>query len=286
MTTETILITGAGSGLGKLTALVLAKIGRNVIATTETEEHAELLKEDAKALKIPILVEKIDITDPKDREKAWNWSVDILVNNAAVKEGGALVDIPEENFRMQYEVNVFGTHLLTQGFARKMIEKKRGRIVFISSISGLMVNPFSGPYSSTKFATEAMANTLAQELQEFGIEVTTVNPGPFQTGFNDREFMTWRTWQDDPAERIFNYEQLAFPFPQLDPKKAVAPIVRVILGEQKSARNIVPKMFIPAIEILQKYKWLKQANWRLGKQHSMVKQAFKMSPGSDGSYMV
>src|SRR5699024_6374438 len=226
MLTETILITGAGSGIGKLTALTLAKIGKKVIATTETEFQANLLKADAKALKIPMLVEKIDITDPVDRQKAFKWDVDVLVNNAAVKEGGALIDIPEENFRKQYEVNVFGTQLLTQGFARQMVDKGYGRIVYVSSMSGLMVNPFSGPYSSTKFATEALANTMKQELREFNIEVATINPGPYLTGFNDEEFEKYRDWDDDLEERLYNYENLFFPFPQIDPKKAVAPMVK------------------------------------------------------------
>jgi Dehydrogenases with different specificities (related to short-chain alcohol dehydrogenases) len=100
--------------------------------------------------------------------------------------------------------------LFTQEFARKMVHKRKGRIVFISSISGLMVNPFSGPYSSSKFAIEGIASTLSQELKEFGIEVATVNPGPYLTGFNDREFNTWKTWDDDLSKRIFNYENLAF----------------------------------------------------------------------------
>ncbi|HIZ70633.1 MAG TPA: SDR family oxidoreductase, partial [Candidatus Atopostipes pullistercoris] len=241
MPMETILITGSGSGLGKLTALTLAKLGKKVIATTETQFQADLLKADAEALEIPLVVEKIDITDPADRKKAWEWDIDILVNNAAVKEGGALVDIPEENFRNQYEVNVFGTFLLTQGFSQKMINKGYGRIIFISSISGLMVNPFSGPYSSSKFAIEAIAKAFQQELQEFNIEVATINPGPFLTGFNDEEFERYRTWNDQPQTRIFNYKNLAFPFPQLRPKKAIAPIIKVILGKTKTYRNLVPR---------------------------------------------
>ena len=133
-------------------------------------------------------IEKVDVTDLKDRQKAWNWDVDILVNNAAIKEGGSLVDIPEDNLRNQFDVNLIGPVLLTQGFARKMVERNKGRIVFVSSISGMMVNSFSGPYSASKFATEAVASTLSQELQEFNVEVATINPGPYLTGFNDREF--------------------------------------------------------------------------------------------------
>lgn len=286
MSTETILITGAGSGIGKLTALTLAKIGKNVIATTETELQADILKTDAEAFNLPMLIEKIDITDPSDREKAWEWDIDILVNNAAVKEGGSLIDIPEENLRKQYEVNVFGTMLFTQEFARKMVHKRKGRIVFISSISGLMVNPFSGPYSSSKFAIEGIASTLSQELKEFGIEVATVNPGPYLTGFNDREFNTWKTWDDDPSKRIFNYENLAFPFKQLDPKKVIAPTIKTILGETKVYRNLSPKFMIPLVELVNKFQWIKRTNWRLGKRHMMVQQSYNIEPGSDGSYMI
>ena len=71
MKAEIILITGAGSGLGKLTALTLAKIGHSVIATTETQSHADMLRKDAEALKITLQIEKIDITEETDRRKAW-----------------------------------------------------------------------------------------------------------------------------------------------------------------------------------------------------------------------
>src|SRR5699024_7853951 len=131
MSTETILITGAGSGIGKLTALTLAKIGKNVIATTETELQADILKTDAEAFNLPMLIEKIDITDPSDRKKAWEWDIDILVNNAAVKEGGSLIDIPEENLRKQYEVrSEEHTSELQSRFdlvCRLLLEKKKNK---------------------------------------------------------------------------------------------------------------------------------------------------------------
>lgn len=286
MDTKIILLTGAGSGIGKLTALVLAKLGHQVIATTENHKQADLLKQDAQALNIPLQVEKLDITNETDRETAWNWDIDILVNNAAIKEGGSLVDIPEENFRRQYEVNVFGTLLFTQGFARKMVERGSGRIVFVSSVSGLMVNPFSGPYSSSKYAVEAIAKTLSQELQGFNVEVATINPGPYLTGFNDREFNTWKTWNDQPSERIFNYEKLAFPFAQEDPVDTVVPAVRAILGKTKKFRNVIPKKLIPAIQLVNAWDWLKRSDCRLGKQNFFVKQAYQRAPASHGEYMM
>lgn len=275
-----ILITGAGSGIGKLTALTLGKIGHQVIAVTETEEQANILKEDAQALKIPLMVEKIDITNERDRENAWKWDIDILVNNAAIKEGGSFLDIPEENLRKLMEVNYFATVLFTQGFARKMIDQGYGRIVFISSISGLMVNAFSGPYSSSKFAIEAVADTLHQELQEFNIEVATINPGPYLTGFNDEEFEKYRTWKVYPNDRVYNYSELHFPFPQMEPAKAIAPAIRVILGETKFYRNLIPRSLSLGVMVKEKVQWVKRTNWQLGKRHPMVRMAEKMQPAT------
>lgn len=283
---KTIFITGAGSGLGKLTALTLAKLGHEVIATTETETQARLLKKDAHVLKLPITVKKIDINEPLEREQAWQYNIDVLVNNAAVKEGGALVDIPEKQFRQQYETNIFGTFLLSQGFARQMVNKRKGKIIFVSSVSGLMVNPFSGPYASSKFAIEALARTFAQELQEFNVEVATINPGPYLTGFNDREFNAWDHWDDVPNQRVFNYEHVNFPFSQLDPIKAIPPIIKVILGEKKKFRNLIPSFLTPAIALVNAYQWVKPSKFRLGKRHSLVQKAYDSQADSSGGYLM
>jgi len=101
-----------------------------------------------------------------------------------------------------------------------MVKRRRGRIVWVSSREGLNVNPFTGIYAASKHAVEAVAETMSMELQEFGIEVATVNPGPILTGFNDRGFETWKSWEDDPYERLFDYSKQAFPRAQFDPEPA------------------------------------------------------------------
>lgn len=280
MKTERILITGVGSGLGKLTALTLAKLGHSVIATTETQSHADMLRKDAEALKITLQIEKIDIIEETDRRKAWGWDIDILVNNAGVSEGGSLVDIPEENLRNQFEVNVIGTTLLTQGFARQMIHKNNGRIIFISFISGLMANAFSGAYVSSKYALEGVASTLSQELMEHNVEVATINPGPYLTGFNDEEHERYRTWPTLPQDSIFNPIKLSFPLKQYDAKDAVAPMIRVILGQTKKYRNIIPRRLIPVILSMEKYEWIRKTNWFLGKRHIMATKSMNMEPAT------
>lgn len=99
-----------------------------------------------------------------------------LVNGAGIIEGGAIVDIPGDNLRRQFEVNVVGPVLLTQGIARKMIARRSGRIVFMSSVVGIVSGPFVGAYGASKHALEAIAETMAMESQEFGVEVAVISP--------------------------------------------------------------------------------------------------------------
>lgn len=279
MTEGTILVTGAGTGFGKGIAFSLAEKGKSVIASVEAMSQVSALEKEANDRGLEMKIEKLDVTSEKDRQKAWTWDVDVLVNNAAVKEGGSLVDIPEDNLRHQFEVNTFGPMLLTRGFARKMIEKRQGRIVFVSSISGLVSTPLSGPYNGSKHALEAFAEALSQELQEFNIEVATINPGPYLTGFNDREFETWKNWQEVDGT-VFDYENLAFPMEQYDPEEVIEPSVKVILGETKNYRNVIPESMISMIKDMRSELWDKKTDEALGERHETVQKSYDIEPGT------
>ena len=172
-----VLITGAGTGFGHEAAMRLAEKGFDVIAGVEIYAQVQTMKRQAAERGVTLQVEKLDVTNDGDRRKALDWGVEILVNNAGVGEGGSTVDIPASNIRHQFEVNVTGPLLLTQPIAKQMIKRGAGRIVWVSSREGLNVNPFTGIYSASKHAVEAIAETMADELQEYNIEVATVNPG-------------------------------------------------------------------------------------------------------------
>jgi NAD(P)-dependent dehydrogenase (short-subunit alcohol dehydrogenase family) len=217
-----VLITGAGTGFGHEAAMRLAEKGFDVIAGVEIYAQVQTMKRQAADRGVTLRVEKLDVTNDGDRRKALEWGVEILVNNAGAGEGGSTVDIPASNIRHQFEVNVTGPLLLTQPIAKQMIKRGAGRIVWVSSREGLNVNPFTGIYSASKHAVEAIAETMADELQEYNVEVATVNPGPFLTGFNDRMFQTWESWEDDPSQRLFDYAKLAFPRAQFDPEAVYA----------------------------------------------------------------
>ncbi|THJ67033.1 SDR family oxidoreductase [Arthrobacter echini] len=277
----TILITGAGTGFGKEAALRLAAQGEQVIAGVEIIAQVTELRNEARQRGVDLRVEKLDVTDAADRTKAWAWDVEVLLNNAAVAEGGAVVDLPEEQLRRQFEVNVFGTMLLTQGFARAMAAKRSGKIVFLSSTAGLITDAFTGAYSASKHALEAFADALHQELAEFGVAVATINPGPYLTGFNDTAMERWKEWRDDPSRRLFDYSKLAFPREQFDPEPVFEVTVAVLNGENTRYRNVVPDDMVSAIREQLDSKWEREQNdGSTGSRSELVEKAYDIAPAT------
>jgi NAD(P)-dependent dehydrogenase (short-subunit alcohol dehydrogenase family) len=273
-----VLITGSGTGFGHEVAMRLAENGFDVVAAVEIYAQVQTLKRQAAARDVTLQVEKLDVTDAGDRRKALEWNVEILVNNAGILEGGSVLDIPAVNMRREFEVNVIGPLLLTQGIAKQMVKRGEGRIVWVSSREGLNTNPFTGIYSASKHAVEAIAETMSLELQEFGIEVATVNPGPFLTGFNDRGFETWRSWEDDASERLFDYSKLAFPRAQFDPEPVYATMTAVAAGEVDTYRNLEPKSMLDETKRLIEAPWTKKVRDGLGTRPPSLQKSFEMKP--------
>ena len=273
-----ILITGAGSGLNNGAALELAKRGHDVIAGVENYPQLRALELQAKQAGVNLRIEKIDVTREGDRTRAATFDVDVLVNGAGILEGGSLVDIPEENVRRQFEVNVTGPLLLTQAIARKMVERRRGRIVFMSSVVGILCGPFVGAYAASKHAIEAVAETMAMELQEFGVEVATINPGPFLTGFNDAGFLAPKVWDDDPSGRVFDYSRLAFPFEQFKESAAFNSIADAVEGKTQLFRNIVTPDLADGVREQAQQVWTRKSKDGLGTRHPLVQSSYDMRP--------
>jgi NAD(P)-dependent dehydrogenase (short-subunit alcohol dehydrogenase family) len=273
-----VLITGSGTGFGHEVAMRMAEKGFDVIAAVEIYAQVQTLKREAAARGVSLRVEKLDVTNDGDRKKALAWNVEILVNNAGVLEGGSVLDIPAVNIRREFEVNVIGPLLLTQGIAKQMVKRGEGRIVWVSSREGLNVNPFTGIYSASKHAIEAIAETMSLELQEFGIEVATINPGPFLTGFNDRGFQTWQSWEDEASERLFDYSKLAFPRAQFDPEPVYATMTAVAAGEIDTYRNLEPKSMLAETRSNIEAPWNKKVKDGLGTRPASLQKSYEMRP--------
>ena len=237
---KTVLITGAGSGFGKLAALALAERGHHVIATTETDEQAVALAGEAPQLQ----VERVDITT-SDVAKVLNWDVDVLINNAGAGETGPIADVPINRVRHLFEVNVFGTLSITQAVLKGMVAKKNGRIIIMSSIAGVLSAPAFGPYSMTKFALEAMGKAMRAELAPLGIDVTLVNPGPYLTGFNDRMADSMWEWFGDQSLNgseadLFRLIGDFVTTDQRDPADAASRLVELTEADTTTENNFVP----------------------------------------------
>jgi NAD(P)-dependent dehydrogenase (short-subunit alcohol dehydrogenase family) len=238
---KTVLITGAGSGFGRGAALELARRGHKVIAAVLTDEQAaELARAEPK-----LTVVRLDITKPQDVAKADQWDPDVFIANAAIGQTGPLSLIPLERLRAVFEVNVFATVAITQRVALKMRKKRAGRIIIMSSIGGVRAGVGSGPYTMTKHAIQAFGTALRAELKMFGVDVCTINPGPYATGFNDRMAKNPGDWFDRKAaapEDIAAMDQLVqrITVGQLDPADVVKRYVELVEAESTELVNFVP----------------------------------------------
>ncbi len=183
---KTILITGAGTGIGRDTAFALAARGHRVIATTFNETQAEALRATCAAQGVAMEVYPLDITDAAQRERIRPLALDVLVNNAGIGESGSLAEVDLDRVRRNFEVNVFSTLALTQVALAGMIARQSGTVLLVSSIAGRLPMPFLMPYSMTKFALSAAGAGLRAELDELhcNVHVALIEPGAIHTGFN------------------------------------------------------------------------------------------------------
>ena len=259
-----ILITGAGSGFGELAAIGLAQEGHDVIAGVQIWPQATQLRRRVAELGLNNLrVEKLDLLHPYDVQNASGWDIDILVNNAAVAESGPMSEIPLELVRRTFEANFFGPLELTQRFARKLVDESRtGKVVFTSSIGGLIAVPFGGPYAATKHALEAIAGAMLAELAPFGIQVQVINPGGFLTGFNETEAESASHWMDDRTNYIkcadvhgFFDQILGVEENRLDPQLMADAMVAIIPKDTGRFRNVYPDFTEAMVKTVQRDTW-------------------------------
>jgi len=237
---KTVMITGAGSGFGKGAALALVARGHTVIATTETDAQCAGLAVEAPQL----TVAKLDITTD-DVGDAAGWDIDVLINNAGAGQTGPMADVPIDRVRHLFDVNVFGTLAVTQAVLPRMVARGSGRIIIMSSISGVLSAPAFGPYSMTKHALEAMGKAMRTELADQGVDVCLINPGPYLTGFNDRMADSMWEWFGSDAVNaaatpLFEMMRDFVKNDQRDPVEVVDMLVALTEAEATEEHNFVP----------------------------------------------
>lgn len=256
---QKILITGAGTGFGRGVALGLAAKGHKVTAACETWQDVTRLRADAEAATVKLTVIKLDLLNPIDLDRVATADVDVVVLNAGVQESGSLVDIPLDLVRRSFEVNVFAHLDLVQRIVPSMIASKSGKIVWLSSIAGILSPPFLGTYAATKHAIEAIASSLKAELNPFGIAVATINPGLYATGFNDTGAESHEQWASLGEVLVPMPPMAPLLATQHDPQPMIDAMVETIPDRKGAYRTMLPDDAVVEAKAAQELAWTQKA---------------------------
>ncbi|WP_028550816.1 SDR family oxidoreductase [Paenibacillus sp. UNC451MF] len=208
------VVTGASSGFGMLTTLELARQGYLVVATMRDTANNRMLMQQAGDAELTGFIEcmPLDVTDHGAIADTVNriidmyGQIDILVNNAGMAIGGCIEEIAMEDWEKQMDVNFFGMVAMTQAVLPFMRERRQGKVIQISSISGRLGLPGYGPYAASKFAVEGFSEALRLEMLPYGIHVVLVEPGAYKTSIWNKgfEYMEARVPAESPYSGFFN----------------------------------------------------------------------------------
>jgi NAD(P)-dependent dehydrogenase (short-subunit alcohol dehydrogenase family) len=184
---RTVLVTGSSGGIGRATVEAFLDEEWTVYATARDPADVQQLGErDGCTIATLDVTDDEDVTRVVDRMIDEAGRIDCLVNNAGYGQFGPVEDLPVETVRRQYDVNVYGPHRLTRAVLPHMRERGDGTVVNVSSVAGRVSFPGGGAYCGSKFALEAMSDALRAEVDEHGVDVVLVEPGPVDTEFGDR----------------------------------------------------------------------------------------------------
>jgi len=223
---KTIFITGASSGIGKITALHFASKGWKVIATMRNPQNVTDLAD-----KENITLLTLDVTKPAQIANAVEQAisrggVDVLLNNAGYGALGPLEGTADEKITQIVHTNLLGVIQLSKAFIPHFREKQRGVIITVSSIGGLVTYPFFSLYHATKWAIEGWTESMAFELNRFGVQIKTVQPGPTQTDFGGRSLVV--SAHPDYEESLGRFQEIFLSedvMNNLDTAESVAEVI-------------------------------------------------------------
>jgi NAD(P)-dependent dehydrogenase (short-subunit alcohol dehydrogenase family) len=244
-----VLITGCSSGIGKATAVAAAARGHRVYATARDPLS---LDELAGGGRIRTLA--LDVTDTSSIGRAVAsvlgeaGRLDVLVNNAGYGQYGAVEEVTAEEWRREFDVNLFGAVEVTRAVLPAMRQRRSGTIVNVSSVAGKIAIPFAGPYCASKHALEAVSDSLRVEVAPFGIRVVVIEAGPIATRFGERARASVARMLGSPgpysafyknAERAMDTD---FQAGKLPPEAVARVIVNAIESEKPKTRYRITRI--------------------------------------------
>jgi NAD(P)-dependent dehydrogenase (short-subunit alcohol dehydrogenase family) len=233
-----VLISGSSTGIGRACALRLDRSGFKVFAGVRNRGDAEALEAEASERLEPVILDVTDevtIEATRERiEEVTGGRLAGLVNNAGIVVAGPIETLDLDGLRRQLEVNLTGQVAVTQAFLPQL-RAARGRVVLMASIGGRMSLPYMSPYHASKFALEAIGDSLRQEVQQFGVGVSIVEPGAIATPFWGKG-----TSQVEPMLESMTAEQRELYEPPA--------LAAVEAARKTEARGIAPDRVAKAVE--------------------------------------
>jgi NAD(P)-dependent dehydrogenase (short-subunit alcohol dehydrogenase family) len=253
MTAAVWFITGASGGLGRAIAQAALEHGDRVVATARNVAALDDLRGPGPddVIRLPL-----DVTDQASVRRAVDQaidragSIDVLVNNAGHGLLGALEELSEEQIQRILGTNVFGVLAVTRAVLPHMRARRRGHIVQLSSVGGVVGNPGHALYATSKFALEGMSEALAGEVRPLGIRVTIVEPGPFRTDFHGRSMERAEQiadYRDTPAGVLRERFALQDGSQPGDPRKAAEAIIKAVRDESSPLRLVLGEQAVTRI---------------------------------------
>ena len=197
-----VVITGASSGIGLAAAVGFARAGDSVVATLRDPSRQGPLRAAAESAGVEMDVEQLDVTDDASADTllatvlARHGRIDVLVNNAGLGFIGTLEELSLEDLRRSMEVNFFGVARLTKAVLPIMRSAGGGHVIAVTSLGGVLGQPFNDAYCAAKFAVEGLYESLHPVAARFGVHVSIVEPGPVDTEFRSRSVVAGHG--DDP----------------------------------------------------------------------------------------
>jgi short-subunit dehydrogenase len=192
---KVVLITGASSGIGKVTAQHLAGLGYRVYGTSRKAENGNRTFSDENSNGFIEMV-NLDVCDNQSAKKAVEYvieqegRIDVLINNAGFGISGAIEETTEEEALAQFNTNFFGMHRMCRNVLPIMRKQKKGLIINIGSVAGQFSIPYQSMYSASKYAMESYTESLRMEVRDWGIRAVIIEPGDTRTGFTDNRYYT------------------------------------------------------------------------------------------------
>jgi short-subunit dehydrogenase len=268
------VVTSSSSGIGFETSLLLSRNGVYTYATMRNLNKSQQINDVAEKEHLPLKVLQLDVTDDKSvkdairQVKDESSRIDVLINNAGYDVMGAVEDISIEEFKSQFETNLFGVIRVTKEVLPIMRNQRAGNIINISSVGGRIGIPLNSAYISSKFALEGLSESMRYELEQFGIDVILIEPGVVKSNFfenadvaNNNTNNTTSAYSQLTENLYEGFEPMLKSNSSSLPSDVAKIIYKAIESNNREVRYLVGKDAVSIINARQKLSDKEFENW-------------------------